>query len=369
MANAEALEFLQRCLSGYGGAAEWNNYRAQVGPQDLAQADLQKADLKGYNFTKCNLAAAKLFNADLDGADLSEAFLSYADLRRANLAHAYLSGSNLQVAQLQGANLVDATLERADLKSARCGGAYLVGANLSGADLSNADLRGANMKYATLTGAKLDAANVEDADLTGVKLDKQQTAAVRYLERAIIRHKPAAHAAAEEKKKLASGSYLDDLFVEEDCYKILGVSREASLEDLDHAYKQRIKEYHPDRVNHLGEKLKIVAEREFQRIQTAYKSLTLHRSKPVVRLHESTVSKAQIPQKPAKDYTIDDYLTIIKAQPTNDAAYYNLGIKYFENGLVDLAIQSYQKAIVLNPQNQAARHNLKLAELAKSLGR
>jgi len=40
---------------------------------------------------------------------------------------------------------------------------------------------------------------------------------------------------------------------------------------------------------------------------------------------------------------------VIQTQPTNDAAYYNLGIKYFEKGLVDLAVQSYQHALALNP--------------------
>jgi len=366
MADDKAIERLQQSIKSYGGAAEWNNYRSVVGPLDLSQANLGDADLKDHNFSRCNLVAARLFNTDLTGADLTEARLSYADLRRANLANSYCSHADFKVAKLQGANFVDADLTGADLSSAHCGGAYLVGANLAGANLSGADLRGANLKFANLEGATVDKTKVEDADLTGVKLTKDQIKAFHGFDQAIIRQKPAREATA--RKKIAPEEDHEDLFLESDCYKILGVSPEASLDDIEKAYRRRIKEYHPDRVNTLGDKLKIVAQREFQRVQHAYRSLTHHRSKPPVAVSRDALAAARLDETKTREYTVEDYLNLVKVQPENDSAHYNLGIKYFQKGLIDLAIQSYRQAISLNPKNEDAAHNLKLAELAKALG-
>ena len=76
---------------------------------------------------------------------------------------------------------------------------------------------------------------------------------------------------------------------------------------------------------------------------------------------------AKLPQKPLHEYTIDDYLKMIVIFPNNDRIYYNLGLKYFEAGLVDSAIRSYEKALELNPHNQYAEQNLKIAQLVRTL--
>lgn len=365
MAEDNPVDRLLQSIKSCGGAADWNDYRVRTGPLNLSQASLADADLKHHNFSRCNLVAAKLYNADLSGADLTEAHLSYADLGRANLAGARCSRCNFQVAKLQGANLVDADLTRADLRSAHCGGAHFVGADLSGADLTGADLRGADMKFARLDGAVVDGAKVEDADLTGVELTKEQVQAFRKFDKAIIRHKPAAEATAQ--KKIAVEEDHEDLFRESDCYKILGLGPDATLPEIEKAYRQRVKEYHPDRVNSLGDKLKIVAQREFHRIQHAYRSLAHHRVKPAATVDAETLQAARLDHKDLKECSVEDFLKLIRIQPTNDVAYYNLGVKYFENGMIELAVQCYQQALSLNPDNQDAAHNLKLAELARNL--
>ena len=84
----------------------------------------------------------------------------------------------------------------------------------------------------------------------------------------------------------------DDLFAEEDCYKILDISNDASLEEIEKAYRRKAKEYHPDRVHNLGEKLRIVAQREFERIQHAYKSLSRQLSRSTNRGSNILTSEA-----------------------------------------------------------------------------
>lgn len=53
--------------------------------------------------------------------------------------------------------------------------------------------------------------------------------------------------------------------------KILGLSEMFTYEECRSAYRERIAKYHPDKVAHLGEKLKETAEQESKAINLAYK--------------------------------------------------------------------------------------------------
>ena len=58
-----------------------------------------------------------------------------------------------------------------------------------------------------------------------------------------------------------------------DAYEVLGVSRSASDDAIRAAYRARMKEYHPDKVAHLGEELQQLANEKSQQIQQAYRKL------------------------------------------------------------------------------------------------
>jgi len=58
-----------------------------------------------------------------------------------------------------------------------------------------------------------------------------------------------------------------------DPYKILGIERRASQEEIKQAYRQLAGKYHPDKVEHLGEEFKALAESRFKTIQRAYHEL------------------------------------------------------------------------------------------------
>lgn len=53
-------------------------------------------------------------------------------------------------------------------------------------------------------------------------------------------------------------------------YQTLGVSESASLEEIDHAYRVQISQYHPDKVASLGEELRQLAETRSKQINAAY---------------------------------------------------------------------------------------------------
>jgi len=58
-----------------------------------------------------------------------------------------------------------------------------------------------------------------------------------------------------------------------DPYKILEIQRGASQDDVKSAYRQLAGKYHPDKVEHLGDEFKALAEKRFKEIQQAYQEL------------------------------------------------------------------------------------------------
>ena len=56
-------------------------------------------------------------------------------------------------------------------------------------------------------------------------------------------------------------------------HEILDVSPGASQEEIKAAFKQLAGKYHPDKVAHLGDEFKVLAEEKFKQIQEAYEKL------------------------------------------------------------------------------------------------
>lgn len=59
-----------------------------------------------------------------------------------------------------------------------------------------------------------------------------------------------------------------------DPHAVLGIGAGASAEEIRKAYRERMKEYHPDKVAHLGKELQDLALEKSQQIQRAYQQLS-----------------------------------------------------------------------------------------------
>jgi len=62
-------------------------------------------------------------------------------------------------------------------------------------------------------------------------------------------------------------------FSELDPYQVLGVSRNSTKAEIKKAWITKMKEYHPDKVGSLGEKLRVLAEEESKKINWAWDRL------------------------------------------------------------------------------------------------
>jgi len=59
-----------------------------------------------------------------------------------------------------------------------------------------------------------------------------------------------------------------------DAHRVLGIDKNASAAEIKHAYRELANKYHPDKLEHLGDEFKTLAEIRFKEIQKAYQELT-----------------------------------------------------------------------------------------------
>ena len=63
-----------------------------------------------------------------------------------------------------------------------------------------------------------------------------------------------------------------------DYYEVLGVDKKASADDIKRAYRRMAMKYHPDKVSHLGEDFKKVAQEKFRKVKDAYDKIKKQRN-------------------------------------------------------------------------------------------
>jgi DnaJ-domain-containing protein 1 len=90
-----------------------------------------------------------------------------------------------------------------------------------------------------------------------------------------VEHKQSAKRRRKSERDGDSEVDKDELPAEEElydahCVQILGLSGWVTMQAVRTAYHQRIKQYHPDNVAHMGPKLRQLAETEAKRINEAY---------------------------------------------------------------------------------------------------
>jgi DnaJ like chaperone protein len=79
---------------------------------------------------------------------------------------------------------------------------------------------------------------------------------------------------ADQKASSGAASDFKKADMHKDPYTVLNVPGDASQEEIKKAYKQLANKYHPDKVAHLGDEFRKLAEERFKEIQEAYQKLS-----------------------------------------------------------------------------------------------
>jgi len=76
----------------------------------------------------------------------------------------------------------------------------------------------------------------------------------------------------QEQEQTSGGPRKQESF-QKNAYSVLGVDRDASPEDIKQAFRNLANKYHPDKVSHMGDEFRELAEKRFKEIQEAYQEI------------------------------------------------------------------------------------------------
>ena len=145
---------------------------------------------------------------------------------------------------------------------------------------------------------------------------------------------------------------MDPLGNQRDYYQVLGVSRDATLLEIEAAMERKQQEYDPEKLEGLGERLLQLAQRETDLIRTAYEVLKDPQKRQ--RYDRQLDYQNKRSNRSSKENSVSNQAMRQRAEVANNRA-----IEVWENGKHDEAIELWKKAI---------QKGLHLAEIYNNLG-
>ncbi|TVR08401.1 MAG: hypothetical protein EA401_13960 [Planctomycetota bacterium] len=120
------VTLLREELKRSQGEANGFHLQGLIWPQaQLADCQLNEADLRDCVLPDANMRGVQLNDSDCSRAQLSGVDLREASLRNADLSHAHLAGADLRGADLRGARINETVFLDSDLRGARLDGAII----------------------------------------------------------------------------------------------------------------------------------------------------------------------------------------------------------------------------------------------------
>lgn len=164
-----------------------------------------------------------------------------------------------------------------------------------------------------------------------------------------------------------------------DPYEVLGVSTDASDDEIKRAYRDLARKYHPD--NYQNNPLADLAEEKMKEINEAYDAITRGRAdgfgggyaqsgygyggSAAYQQRRSSTGSAQFSQ--VRQYINSNDLDVAEqilhgASPKNGEWYFLMGSIAYRRGWIDEARQNYQIAVQMDPGNMEYRQALNMMQ-------
>lgn len=147
-----------------------------------------------------------------------------------------------------------------------------------------------------------------------------------------------------------------------DPYKVLGVSPNATEEQIKTAYREMAKKYHPD--NYADNPLSDLAQEKMQEINQAYDTIMVQRKSQSNRNGSPDPGNGTYSSQFSDIRRMINLGRIAQAQELldgvnvnrRDAEWYFLkGSVYYSRGWLDEALQNFQQAVTMDPHNSEYR--------------
>ncbi|GFR35515.1 J domain-containing protein [Thermobrachium celere] len=150
-------------------------------------------------------------------------------------------------------------------------------------------------------------------------------------------------------------------------YEVLGVDKNASMEDIKRAYRELVKKYHPDRYH--DNPLKELAEEKLREINEAYEYLLNNHEKQQGGYSSSYSSGGYYGQNSFSDFQrVREYINrgdyfsaereLNRINIRNDEWFYLMGLIYINRGNYSVGYDYIKRASEMNPYNQEYRDAL-----------
>lgn len=135
-------------------------------------------------------------------------------------------------------------------------------------------------------------------------------------------------------------------------YEVLGVSENASEEEIKKAYRTLVKQYHPDRYS--DNPLKDLADEKLREINQAYDSIMNNNGKKRYSGYDSSRKSGDY-QQVRNFINIRDFKSadqILRAATDRNAEWhYLMGVVFMNQGWYDQAFSYVEKAVNMEPSN------------------
>lgn len=153
-----------------------------------------------------------------------------------------------------------------------------------------------------------------------------------------------------------------------DPYEVLGVSKNASIDEIKAAYKELVKKYHPDKYR--DNPLSSLAEEKMKEINEAYESLMKnnggsgggysggYNGNP--NQSSSSPEFQQVRQMMNAGNLYGAEAVLNKSSVKNAEWYYLSGLVSYRKGWYDDAVQKMQTAVSMEPNNMEYRQGMNL---------